>query len=46
MDDSIADQLGLVPTHAYAILKVERVGNMKFLQLKNPYVSHIFLNFE
>ena len=35
--DAQADQLGLVPTHAYAVLRVEQVGDRRLLQIKNPW---------
>jgi len=39
MSDEEADQLGLVPSHAYAVLRVEKLGNHKFMLIKNPWAS-------
>eukprot|EP01084_Bolivina_argentea_P006406 12151_1 len=37
--ESKADSLGLVPTHCYAVLRVEEVGNHKFMLLKNSWAQ-------
>ncbi|KAF8963550.1 calpain 7 [Entomortierella lignicola] len=39
MDDEEADRLGLVPTHAYAVLDLKEVQGLRLLQVKNPW-SH------
>ncbi|KAI1321427.1 calpain 7 [Mortierella claussenii] len=37
--DGEADRLGLVPTHAYAVLELKEVQGLRLLQVKNPW-SH------
>lgn len=37
MSEAEADALGLVPTHAYAVLRVEELEGVRLLQLKNPW---------
>mmetsp|Transcript_34635 Transcript_34635/g.114109 ORF Transcript_34635/g.114109 Transcript_34635/m.114109 type:complete len:546 (-) Transcript_34635:104-1741(-) len=37
MEESAADALGLVPTHAYAVLQVRAACGVQLLQLKNPW---------
>lgn len=37
MEEAEADRLGLVPTHAYAVLDVKQVHGCRLLQLKNPW---------
>jgi calpain-7 len=37
LSNELADKLGLVPSHAYAILRVENVGKLRLMQLKNPW---------
>eukprot|EP01083_Nonionella_stella_P149542 475152_1 len=37
MNESEADSLGLVPSHAYALLRVAKVGDLRLVQLKNPW---------
>ena len=37
MSDAEGERLGLVPTHAYAVLQVREVGGVRLLQLKNPW---------
>ncbi|XP_028403793.1 calpain-7-like isoform X2 [Dendronephthya gigantea] len=37
LGDAIADQAGLVPTHAYAVLDIRKIKNFRLLQLKNPW---------
>ena len=37
MTDAEGERLGLVPTHAYAVLQVREVGGVRLLQLKNPW---------
>ncbi|KAF9909090.1 calpain 7 [Lobosporangium transversale] len=39
MSDEEADHLGLVPTHAYAVLDLKEVQGLRLLQVKNPW-SH------
>ncbi|KAG0041034.1 calpain 7 [Podila clonocystis] len=39
MPDEDADRLGLVPTHAYAVLDLKEVQGLRLLQVKNPW-SH------
>ena len=39
MDEAEAEDLGLVPTHAYAVLNVVEVHGKRLLQLKNPWSS-------
>ncbi|GJJ78192.1 calpain-7 [Entomortierella parvispora] len=39
MTDDEADRLGLVPTHAYAVLDLKEVQGLRLLQVKNPW-SH------
>ena len=39
MTDSEADRLGLVPTHAYAVLDVKEIDGIRLVQVKNPW-SH------
>lgn len=39
MPDEEADRLGLVPTHAYAVLDLKEVQGLRLLQVKNPW-SH------
>ncbi|KAF9586258.1 calpain 7 [Lunasporangiospora selenospora] len=39
MSDEVADQMGLVPTHAYAVLELKEVQGLRLLQVKNPW-SH------
>ncbi|CAO3568001.1 unnamed protein product [Mortierella alpina] len=39
MTDAEADRLGLVPTHAYAVLDLKEVQGLRLLQVKNPW-SH------
>eukprot|EP00753_Platysulcus_tardus_P006453 PLAT14223.1.p1 GENE.PLAT14223.1~~PLAT14223.1.p1 ORF type:complete len:818 (-),score=298.18 PLAT14223.1:803-3256(-) len=39
MDEAEADRMGLVPSHAYAVLAVEEVGRYRMLMVKNPW-SH------
>ncbi|KAF8929585.1 calpain 7, partial [Dissophora ornata] len=39
MADEEADRLGLVPTHAYAVLDLKEVQGLRLLQVKNPW-SH------
>ncbi|KAF9354122.1 calpain 7 [Mortierella sp. AD094] len=39
MTDEEADRLGLVPTHAYAVLDLKEVQGLRLLQVKNPW-SH------
>ena len=37
MGDMVAERAGLVPTHAYAVLDIRKIQNLKLLQLKNPW---------
>ncbi|KAJ3089163.1 calpain 7 [Quaeritorhiza haematococci] len=37
MTDEEADALGLVPTHAYAVLDVREVTGLRLMQVKNPW---------
>ena len=39
MSEDEADKVGLVPSHAYAVLRVEKLANYKFLLIKNPWAS-------
>ena len=39
MSDAEGERLGLVPTHAYAVLQVREVGGVRLLQLKNPWAK-------
>ena len=39
LDDMTADKYGLVSSHAYAVLRVEQLGNHKFLLIKNPWAQ-------
>eukprot|EP01084_Bolivina_argentea_P008901 16650_1 len=39
MTEEDADIVGLVPTHAYAVLRVEKLGNHKFMLIKNPWAE-------
>lgn len=40
MSDAEADRTGLVATHAYAVMDVRTVNEVRLLQLKNPW-SHL-----
>ncbi|KAK9720406.1 cysteine protease [Basidiobolus ranarum] len=40
LDDIEAEELGLVPTHAYAVLDVREIDGLRLLQVKNPW-SHM-----
>ncbi|KAG0314384.1 calpain 7 [Dissophora globulifera] len=40
MNDEEADRLGLVPTHAYAVLDLKEVHGLRLMQVKNPW-SHM-----
>lgn len=40
LSDAEAERSGLVPTHAYAVLDIKKIKNVKLLQLKNPW-SHL-----
>ena len=35
----LEDKSGLVPTHAYALLDLRQVGNLRFVKLKNPWAE-------
>lgn len=35
--DDVAESVGLVPTHAYALLRVAQIGGLQLVQLKNPW---------
>ena len=37
MDDEMAEEKGLVPTHAYAVLDIREVNGLRLLQVKNPW---------
>jgi calpain-7 len=37
MTEEYGDQVGLVPTHAYAVLRTEEVGKLRLLLIKNPW---------
>ncbi|XP_046839580.1 calpain-7-like isoform X2 [Xenia sp. Carnegie-2017] len=37
LGDLVAERAGLVPTHAYAVLDIRKIKNLKLLQLKNPW---------
>ncbi len=39
MTEEDADIVGLVPTHAYAVLRVEKLGNHKFMLIKNTWAE-------
>ena len=39
MSEAEADRLGLVPTHAYAVLELREINGMRMVQAKNPYVG-------
>ncbi|KAG0239688.1 calpain 7 [Actinomortierella wolfii] len=39
LSDEDADRLGLVPTHAYAVLDLKEIRGLRLLQVKNPW-SH------
>lgn len=39
MSDAEGERLGLVPTHAYAVLQVREVAGVRLLQLKNPWAK-------
>ncbi|CDS12974.1 hypothetical protein LRAMOSA05158 [Lichtheimia ramosa] len=39
MSEEEADHLGLVPTHAYAVIDIKTVQGKRFMQVKNPW-SH------
>ena len=39
MTETEEENLGLVATHVYAVLKVVRLGNHKFIQIKNPWAT-------
>ncbi|KAG0164986.1 calpain 7, partial [Apophysomyces sp. BC1015] len=39
MTEAEAASLGLVPTHAYAVIDIKVVGDKRFMQVKNPW-SH------
>ncbi|TPX33127.1 hypothetical protein SmJEL517_g03958 [Synchytrium microbalum] len=39
MSESEAETLGLVPTHAYALLDLREIGGLRLMQVKNPW-SH------
>ncbi|CAB4005010.1 calpain-7 isoform X1 [Paramuricea clavata] len=37
LGDVVAERAGLVPTHAYAVLDIRKIQNLKLLQVKNPW---------
>ncbi|KAF9987916.1 hypothetical protein BGZ65_001208 [Modicella reniformis] len=37
MDEEIGEEKGLVPTHAYAVLNMRRVNDLRLLMVKNPW---------
>ncbi|KAF0458642.1 cysteine proteinase [Gigaspora margarita] len=37
MTDDKADEVGLVPTHAYAVLDAREINGLQLLQVKNPW---------
>ncbi|CAG8547190.1 18676_t:CDS:10, partial [Gigaspora rosea] len=37
MTDDKADEVGLVPTHSYAVLDVREINGLQLLQVKNPW---------
>ena len=43
IDQTEADSLGLVPSHAYAVLRVAEVSGKRFMLLKNPWATKRWL---
>ena len=39
ISDELEKKSGLVPTHAYALLDLRSVGDLKFVKLKNPWAE-------
>ena len=39
LSEEMEEKSGLVPTHAYALLGIRSVGNLKFVKLKNPWAE-------
>ena len=38
-ETDLEEKSGLVPTHAYALLDLRQVGNLRFVKLKNPWAE-------
>ena len=39
----LEEKSGLVPTHAYALLGLRKVQNLRFVKLKNPWAERRWL---
>ena len=39
LSSDLEEKSGLVPTHAYALLDLRQVGNLRFVKLKNPWAE-------
>ena len=39
LSSDLEEKSGLVPTHAYALLDMRQVGNLRFVKLKNPWAE-------
>ena len=39
LSEAEAERVGLVPTHAYAVLQVRQAQGVQLLQLKNPWAK-------
>jgi calpain-7 len=39
LSSDLEEKSGLVPTHAYALLDLRQVGDLRFVKLKNPWAE-------